>query len=216
MAHCGRRGGLDTCSPLSRLTRHQKVYLGSAHPDRQPVNYTRQGSSMQTNHIVLRPEVASDAEAISHVHMDAFKTHPVSNQTEHLIIKKMRERHDLTVSLVATLDSTVVGHIAFSKITVGGLSSNWHLLGPLAVSPVHQRHGIGSQLVLQGLEELQSLKPDGCLLYGDPDYYHRLGFSPSDRFHHDGIPSHMLLAITYAQTDSHGAIQFHPAFYAPA
>jgi putative acetyltransferase len=68
-------------------------------------------------------------------------------------------------------------------------------------------------LVIQGLEELQLLKPDGCLLFGDPNYYHRFGFSPSERFHHEGRPSHMLLAVRYALTDSHGAIRFQPAFY---
>ena len=41
--------------------------------------------------------------------------------------------------------------------------------------PAYQKSGVGSKLVREGLERLQSLT-DVILVYGDPNYYGRFGF----------------------------------------
>jgi putative acetyltransferase len=52
-----------------------------------------------------------------------------------------------------------------------------YLLAPLAVSPAHQRHRIGSRLVQNGIERLAKTSAEVLLVYGDPDYYGRFGFT---------------------------------------
>jgi predicted N-acetyltransferase YhbS len=53
-------------------------------------------------------------------------------------------------------------------------------LGPVSVLPEFQGQGIGSRLI----EEVKNLAPSlgfgAILLYGDPNYYSRLGFVPAE------------------------------------
>ena len=41
----------------------------------------------------------------------------------------------ITVSLVAEMDGRVVGHIAFSPVTLSDGTGNWYGLGPVSVLP---------------------------------------------------------------------------------
>ena len=78
------------------------------------------------------------------------------------------------LSLVATLNGRVVGHIMYSPLSVGEVTGAG--LGPLAVLPEHQRQGIGSTLVRAGN---QKLKDAGCPfigVVGHARYYPRFGF----------------------------------------
>ncbi len=70
----------------------------------------------------------------------------------------------------------VVGHIAFSPVTIDGRDLGWYGLGPLAVHPDRQRLGIGALLVRTGLDLLRDQAAQGCVLLGDPLYYARFGF----------------------------------------
>jgi predicted N-acetyltransferase YhbS len=51
------------------------------------------------------------------------------------------------------------------------------LLAPLAVLPDHQRQGIGSGLVEEGLAQLRAAGVSIVFTLGHPDYYPRFGFS---------------------------------------
>ncbi len=66
----------------------------------------------------IRKENAADSEEISQVTIAAFKTLPISNHTEQFIINALRVAGALTISLVAEIDGRVVGHIAFSPVTI--------------------------------------------------------------------------------------------------
>ena len=83
-----------------------------------------------------------------------------------------------TMSLVATLDSTVVGNVIFTKGSLDGDHVDVALLAPLAVAPECQRQGIGTALVNGGLRRLQEQGTAAVYVLGDPAYYGRLGFSP--------------------------------------
>jgi putative acetyltransferase len=49
-------------------------------------------------------------------------------------------------------------------------------LAPVAVLPGVQSQGIGSQLILAGLQRCLELGFDYCVVLGSPEYYHRFGF----------------------------------------
>lgn len=81
------------------------------------------------------------------------------------------------VSLVAGDARAPVGHVAFTLCMEGG-GRTVALLGPLAVSPPHQRRGIGRALVEAGCARMAELGAARVCVLGDPAYYARLGFQP--------------------------------------
>ena len=123
--------------------------------------------------VSIRPETPKDIDAIRYVNEQA-----VGQPVEAAIVDKLRNRNALTISLVATKDNEVVGHIAFSPITIESQYSSFEAvaLAPMAVLPAHQRNGIGSQLVRAGLEVCHRLGYDLVVVLGHPDYYPRFGF----------------------------------------
>lgn len=164
------------------------------------------------HHTTIRPETAGDANGISRLLMEAFATHPHSNQTEHLLVEELRKANALDISLVAVCDGLVVGHVGFSKVTINGEWCSWYGLAPLAVLPLYQRHGIGSQLMHAGLEELKSLGAKGCVLVGDPNYYQRFCFKADPALTLDGVPPEVFLSLPLCSEPHRGKVEFHKAF----
>lgn len=76
--------------------------------------------------ITIRKETDADVAAITEVTVAAFKTLEISNNTEQFIIAALREAKALTVSFVAELDGRVIGHIAFSPLTISDGTKNWY------------------------------------------------------------------------------------------
>ncbi|MBU4263220.1 MAG: N-acetyltransferase [Proteobacteria bacterium] len=164
--------------------------------------------------MIIRPETPADIEAIDAVAIAAFKNHPFSQQTEQFIVKALRAAHALTLSLVAELDGQVVGHIAFSPVTISDGSPNWHGLGPISVLPAYQRQGIGKALMQEGLSRLKALGSKGCFLVGDPGYYQRFGFKNIPELIYEAIPQEVFLALPLAEKIPQGTVVFHQGFSA--
>lgn len=162
--------------------------------------------------VVVRPETAEDFEAIRDINVAAFRDHPFSQQTEHLIVEALRDAGALEVSLVAEADGQVVGHVAFSCATVGDASEGWYLLGPIAVLPAVQGRGIGSALVEAGMDELRSRGAAGCALVGDPGFYGRFGFRHYEGTTCDGVPEQYVVCLPFDSNAPTGAIVHHEAF----
>ncbi len=68
--------------------------------------------------IIIRNEKESDIEAILQITKAAFQNHPYSHQTEQFIITALQKANALTIQLVAQFGKKVVGHIAFSPVTI--------------------------------------------------------------------------------------------------
>lgn len=80
-------------------------------------------------------------------------------------------------SLIATVDNQVIGYVSYSPIFLKSDSSiSGYILSPLAVSPKHQKQGVGSNLIKSGIEILIKDGAGVLLVYGDPDYYRQFGF----------------------------------------
>ena len=164
--------------------------------------------------MTIRKETTSDIEAITQVTIAAFKTLQISNQTEQFIIKALRNANALTISLVAEVDGRVVGHIAFSPVTISDGSPNWYGLGPVSVLPEYQKQGIGESLVNEGLSLLKAMGGKGCALVGDPAYYQRFGFRNIPDLVHEGIPQEVFLALPFTEKVPQGMVIFHKGFLA--
>jgi putative acetyltransferase len=79
---------------------------------------------------------------------------------------------------VAETEGAVVGHVAFSPVTIGSNKNfQGYILAPLGVKPDYQHRRIGSKLIESGMQQLSRLDVDILFVYGDPKYYSRFGFS---------------------------------------
>ena len=166
--------------------------------------------------MIIRKESVADIEAISQVTIAAFKTLAISNHTEQFIINALRAAGALTISLVAEIDGRIVGHIAFSPITISDGAKDWYGLGPVSVLPEHQKQGIGKALINSGLSLLREMGGQGCALVGDPNYYKRFGFRNYPELIHEGIPQEVFLALPFTEKVPQGIVAFHEGFLAKA
>ncbi len=127
---------------------------------------------------MIRNEASSDRAAIRAIHLAAFPT-----DSEARLVDLMRQSTALSVSLVAEDAAELVGHIAFSPLTlepVIGLSGLG--LAPVAVLPECQGQGVGAKLVEEGLDASRRLGAEFVVVLGEPAYYSRFGFRPASEF----------------------------------
>ncbi len=164
--------------------------------------------------IVIRPETVSDADAITGVTVAAFETLEISSHTEQFIVTALRAAGALTLSLVAEIGGRVVGHVAFSPVTISDGTPDWYGLGPVSVLPACQRQGIGKALIREGLSRLRALGARGCCLVGHPDYYRKFGFRNVPGLGIEGVPPEVFFALPFDGRMPQGSVTFHAAFAA--
>ena len=162
--------------------------------------------------MIIRNETPSDIETIEQITKTAFEHDSFSCQTEHFTIRDLREADALTLSLVTEIDGRIVGHIAFSPVTISDGTLNWHCLGPVSVLPDYQGCGIGMALVRKGLALLDSMGGKGCVLVGLPIYHYRFGFRNYPGLIHEGIPWEVFSVLPLAGRVPNGMVERHPAF----
>ncbi len=78
------------------------------------------------------------------------------------------------LALVARHDEEIVGTVRLWHVLAGSAAAL--LLGPLAVDPRYQEHGIGTMLMREAVEQARVLGHGAILLVGDAPYYARFGF----------------------------------------
>ena len=169
---------------------------------------------MKTQEIAIREETMADAAVITEVTVAAFETMEISNHTEQFVIEALRAARALTLSLVAEVDGRVVGHIAFSPVSISDGTQNWYGLGPVSVLPEYQHRGIGKALIQEGLSRLRKLGARGCCLVGHPQYYRRFGFENVNGLVHEGVPEEVFFALSFDGHFPQGDVTFHEGFKA--
>ena len=139
----------------------------------------------------IRLAQETDLDSILKVIETAF-----SDEENKLIMNLVVELSEETTSpsiksLVAEIDNQIIGYVSFSSIF---LKSDTNIIGyilaPLAVSPEHQKQGAGSNLISAGIDMLTKDGVGVFLVYGDPAYYGRFGFT--EEIGHSFVPPHTL------------------------
>ena len=177
---------------------------------------------------LIRDDAPGDAAAIATVLAAAFEPATGSLPAEAELVAALRAAGALSLSLVAEApDGTLVGHIAFSPVTVGGPiegsgenSGSGRLLGlaPLAVLPPWQGRGVGTALVEGGLARARAAGAELVFVLGEPAYYRRFGFRPAAERgiaweHAAPAESFMALALAPgAGAAPRGVLRYHAAF----
>jgi putative acetyltransferase len=162
----------------------------------------------------IREERPIDAEQIRTVNLAAFET-----STEADLVDALRRDAGPIISLVAEEDTNIVGHILFSPATLVGQPKLTLMgLAPMAVVPARQRQGIGSRLVVEGLERCRRAKVAAVVVLGHAEYYPRFGFIPASRLslrcEYD-VPENVFMVRELhdgALTGLWGTIRYHPVF----
>jgi putative acetyltransferase len=126
----------------------------------------------------LRLEAPGDVPAIHEVERAAF-----GRDGEADLVDALRRGGGLALSGVAVWEGVVIGHIAFSPVSIesDGPPAEGLALGPLAVLPAHQRQGVGAALTSWALDECRRQGHRLVFLHGHPEYYPRFGFQPAGR-----------------------------------
>lgn len=170
----------------------------------------------------IRDEVPGDAAAIAAVLVAAFRQPGGGQPAEAELVAALRAAGALSLSLVAeAADGTLVGHIAFSPVTVDGRGGDRLLgLAPLAVLPGWQGRGLGTALVEAGLARARAGGAELAFVLGEPAFYRRFGFRwAAERgiaWEHPAPPE-ALMAVALgpgagAGTSRRGLLRYHPAF----
>ena len=164
--------------------------------------------------ITIRSETPQDAAAIERLTAAAFRDAPHTSHTEHFIVNALRRADRLSISLVAEDDGEIVGHVAISPVSISDGSDGWYGLGPISVAPERQRQGIGGRLMIQAMAALRRFDASGCVVLGDPDFYHRFGFKTEPSLVLPDAAPEYFQAVTLQGPVPSGAVSYHEAFLA--
>ena len=125
--------------------------------------------------LTIREEQPEDIEAIRAVNQKAF-----GQAQECQLVDALRTNGGVLLSLVATRNGRVVGHILYSPVIVhSGLKAVIGAgLGPMAVLPEYQRQGIGGKLIESGNKNLLDSGCPFIVVLGHPNIPRILDSSP--------------------------------------
>ncbi|GJM03715.1 MAG: hypothetical protein DHS20C08_22160 [Rhodomicrobium sp.] len=120
----------------------------------------------------IRETIQSDITSLKILYKKAFTDEDLFPLVTELLNDKQN-----TFMLSALHDGDLVGHIAFTKCHAKPSEIALSLLGPMAVLPLYQGKGIGTDLIKEGFNHLKKSGVEKAIVFGDPNFYGRSGFT---------------------------------------
>lgn len=132
--------------------------------------------------ITIRQEIKQDYKEVYTVIKEAFDTAEQADGTEQDLVERLRTGDAFIpeLSLVAVDAGKIVGHILFTKVTLGTTRSLG--LAPLAILPAYQKQGIGTMLLKEGHRIAKELEFQFSVVLGSETYYPRVGYKRASLF----------------------------------
>ncbi len=131
---------------------------------------------MNLKEIKILEATEKDFNSIMDINRQAFGEEDEAELVNNLLNDKSAEP---IVSLIALMDSKVIGHILFTKLTIDKNPLPLiYLLAPMAVKPECQNMGIGGMLIKEGLKKLKEMEVEMVFVLGHKEYYPKYGFIP--------------------------------------
>ena len=150
---------------------------------------------MMNQKITIRPEEHKDYKSIVSLILRSFQEGTdYSDGTD--IIALVEEIRDSKyyipeLSFVAELDNKVVGHFLFSKFPLSPTRDGGHgdgsdseivMLAPVSVHADYFRLGIGTAMLMMGIEKVRELGYKGITVEGNYKFYNQVGFRTSSDY----------------------------------
>ena len=150
---------------------------------------------MMNQKITIRPEEHKDYKSIVSLILRSFQEGTdYSDGTD--IIALVEEIRDSKyyipeLSFVAELDNKVVGHFLFSKFPLSPTRDGGHgdgsdseivMLAPVSVHADYFRQGIGTAMLMMGIEKVRELGYKGITVEGNYKFYNKVGFQTSSEY----------------------------------
>ena len=168
---------------------------------------------------IIRQEIPGDHIAVYKLTQAAFAETEHCDGDEQDLVERLRKCDAFIpeLSLVAqNADNKIIGHIMFTKITIGGADAI--CLGPVSVLPECKRQGVGSALINRGHKIAAEMGCNICLPVGYAEYYPRFGYEIASKY---GITQPypapdecvMIKFLSDAVRNITGAAVFPPEFY---
>ena len=142
--------------------------------------------------IIIRNETQKDYRRVEEITREAF-AYPdrierggIGCPYEHWMVNELRKRDGiLGLSLVATVNDEIVGHIICSKAEVRQDDNVLSVLnlGPISVLPEYQRLGVGKALINELIIKAKDLGYGAILFFGRPEYYPQFGFVEASEYY---------------------------------
>lgn len=141
---------------------------------------------MNRETIIIRHEKTEQYHEMESLVRDAFWDKYTPGCREHLLVHRLRKSSVLHPELcfAAEYGGELAGGIWYADASLKTQNGIVTVLtmGPVAVAPRFQKHGIGSVLIRSTLELAEKSAAPAVLIYGDPGYYSRFGFEPAEKY----------------------------------
>lgn len=126
----------------------------------------------------IRAATLDDFAQIDKIHRQAFAASDMGYNGEAELVQALLTDGDVVCSLVAQVDSRLVGHALFSRMNVEADSRMLRAAGlaPVAVQPDARAKGVGGALIEAGLAQLKADGFEISFVLGHPAYYPRFGY----------------------------------------
>lgn len=171
--------GLDTCAYTNEDLENKEVRLELGW-------FPQKKEKLKKEAIRIRKETESDYFQVEAMTQRAFWNKHHLGCDEHYLVHKIRQHKDYLPDFtrVAEVDGKIAGAIFYTKSMVVKGEEKQELLtfGPLCVDPSYQGMGIGEALVKETAELARKRGYRGIIIFGEPDYYPRLGFKTCDHY----------------------------------
>ncbi len=171
--------GMDTCCYKNNDLQRKEVRLEFGYFRNKKTPLTR-------DDMEIRMETPDD-----YYHVELMTQHAFWNKfrpgcDEHYLVHKLRMDKDYLpeLSRIAVKDGEVIGTIMYFKAEIvdGDITHEVLSFGPLCIAPNWQGCGVGELLVKETLILARDKGYKGIVIFGEPDYYPRLGFKTCDQY----------------------------------
>lgn len=171
--------GMDTCCYQNNDLQRKEVRLEFGW-------FPEVKKKLRREDIEIRKETEADWYQVELMAQHAFWNKHHLGCDEHYLVHKLRQDKAYLpeLSRIAVKDGQIIGCIMYSKARVvdGAETHEIIAFGPLCVEPEWQGCGVGELLLTETMDIAASKGYKGIVIFGEPDYYPRLGFKTCDHF----------------------------------
>jgi predicted N-acetyltransferase YhbS len=171
--------GMDTCCYKNNDLKRKEVRLEFGW-------FPEEKNRLNPEEVEIRRETKDDYYDVELMTQRAFWNKHHLGCDEHYLVHKLREDKDYLpeLSRIALKNGEVIGCIMYSKARVVDGTETHEIVtfGPLCVDPKWQGCGVGELLLKETMILAAGKGYKGIVIFGEPEYYPRIGFKTCDNF----------------------------------